>query len=94
MNGNDINNAFHKVNKEWDEALARKAIHWWCLKNLRPSSAHWEETPPNGSEVLIKHCNKPGVCVICCEDFPAGTALRWRSRVACHEECWDKIYKT
>lgn len=93
MTPREIKELFYEAAETNDAALALKAAKAFKRQGLWTSTAHWNPTQPNGSEVRLVAL-RPGCCALCHTEFAAGEKIRWRSRVDCHESCWEKIYGT
>lgn len=87
-----IKEAFYKAAETDDAALALAAAHQFKNQKLWTSTPHYEPIEPDGSETLMVSL-RPGTCVLCHVEFSTGTQIRWRSRVDCHAECWDRKYQ-
>lgn len=92
MTPREVKELFYEAAHKNDAALALKAAQEFKRQGLWTSTAHYSPTEPDGTEVKLK-ARKPGTCVLCQQEFSPGITIRWRSRVDCHEHCWDQKFK-
>jgi hypothetical protein len=91
MTPREIKEALYTAAERNDASLALNAAKSFYNQGLWTSTAHYQPIEPNGTEVSIT-AKRPGTCVLCHVEFQAGTRIRWRSRVDCHEKCWGSKY--
>ena len=91
MTPSQIKEAFYKAADTGDASLALSTAVDFRTQGLWTSPSHFEPIEPNGTEVLLI-ARRPGTCVLCHREFGSGMTIRWRSRVDCHEYCWQEKF--
>lgn len=91
MTPREIKELLYKAASTNNAALALTAAQAFRQQNLWTSTPHYVPIEPDGSEVLL-NAKRPGTCVLCHREFKAGETIRWRSRVDCHAECWNRNF--
>ncbi len=85
----EIKELLYSAARNQDAEAALYAAEQFYEQRLWTSTAHYEPIEPDGTEVLIRS-KRPGTCVLCHVEFEEGELIRWRSRVDCHAECWER----
>lgn len=93
MTPREVKDALYDAAVKNDEVLALLAAREFHHQKLWTSTPHYDPIEPDGTEKLIRAA-RPGTCCLCHTEFRAGTDIRWRSRVDCHVDCWNKKFGT
>lgn len=88
MTPRQIKEQLYQAASERNAQLALAAAVAFAKQGLWTSTPHYDPIEPDGSEVALI-ARRPGTCCLCHLEFKAGTPIRWRSRVDCHQDCWN-----